>query len=244
MDKYLIFLPVVPLFFYFFLLVRKIFRKEWINNRYLLSSLKYIIFIPFWIAYIYFILPFAFPQLSKPFEPNYVAQKIEIKNTEKKPREVFLAKRIYRTNTWQPAYPVEFLSHTSPFVSLKPQETKELTLRAGASYADILLFIDKPLNKSEKLNAIAITLPRQTFKLYTHEFDREHAIKKIPISASREILLFLLSLTAVFGILYHVFSTRAKKTLAFAINFIYAVVLLLSGYLAWTLAITLLYLLF
>lgn len=245
MYNYLHYLAVLPLAFYIFLLVRKFLRKEWIKSKKLLSFLKFTIFIPFWAAFVYFFGLFAIPEIAYLIQPADSSQKIIIENTEDIPQKFLVAGRKFNSNDWFPAYSFDFSLNKSAIVSVAPRDLVVLKYGAGTKHFDIIS-ISKLTGmsfKSDKFKGIAFKVPTQTLKVYSHQFNRPTKLEKFEIHTQKEILLLLLSITAVFGVIYHSLSTRGKKWFMVTFYSIYGITVIVSGYLVYQLFTTLWYLL-
>lgn len=244
MIDYTHFLLILPLSFYIFLLLRKILRKEWIKNQKLLTVLKYLLLIPAWAAYFYFVVPFFVPEINNIFKPADSSQRFLVENNEGMKQKFFVSGRLFGSNKWEPVYSMNFKLNNSPILNVEPNEMIDLKIRAGTKDYDIIA-----LNKwtstaySNTFKGIAYSVPSQTIKIFGQQFNFKTKLERISIRTQKEILLLLLGLTAVFGIIYHSLSTRGKKWFMIAAYSIYTFFALLSIYLIYQMLTILWYLL-
>ncbi|GEM_PF-3355528 len=234
----------VALVFYVFLWLRKIFRKEWIVSSAFLWTLKISILVPFWAAYFYVIIPFVFPYVENYINPPDNIQQIIIENTENTEQKFLLIGRKFKSDIWEPVYDKSPISlNKMPIFSVKKNDAYQINTRSGLKDYDIIGVV-KLLGfsyKSDPFIGYAFAVPSIPIKIYSHEFWHKTKFEKVKVDIKKEILLFILSLTATLGILFHLISTKGKLILRIILYIVFSLILALSAYLTIQTASTLVY---
>lgn len=240
--NYLQYLPVLAMVLYVFLLIRKVFRKEWLNRK-LLFTIKIVVLIPFWAAYVYYIIPFAVPEIKNTYNPPDTYQKLIIESNEDLPSKYLLLGRIWQTNTWRPIYQKTIGINFTPIVEVKSRDLRTIEFRSGSKDFDIIA-ISKKMGKSYKKDeykGIAFNLPKLPIKIYSAQFEQGTELEKPIVDVNKELMLLIITLTAFFGIIYHSLSTRGNLWFAIPIYSIYSLFGIVSLYLSINLSLTLWY---
>lgn len=235
----------IPLIFYVFLLLRKLFRKKWIESKKLMLSVKLVLLIPFWIIYIYYAIPFAVPEIENLIKPSDSSQKILVESTEDVSQKFMLIGRKYKSDEWVPVYQNQFDINKSAIYKVEANDLTSLSVRSGMKDYDIIA-VSKLTGMSypnDKFSGLAFSIPSMPIKIYTHQFNFNNPLEKPELNIKKQILLALLCLTAVFGLIYHSLSTRGKLYFTIPIYSLYAIFGLISAYLIYQISLTLWYLL-
>jgi len=241
-NYYYIFSPAFA--FYIFLWLRKIFRKEWIASSAFLWTLKILILVPFWASFFYFIIPFAFPYVENYINPTDNAQQLFIENTENTDQKFLLIGRKFKTDIWEPIYDQSPINYNkTPIFTVPKHSLIEIDARSGANDYDIIGIVKLTgfHYKTDPFIGYAFAVPSVPIKVYSHEFWTKTNFEKVNVKTNKELLLFILSLTAAFGILFHLFSIKGKLTFRIVLYIVFSLIFVLSAYIVWQSASTLVY---
>lgn len=245
MENYF-YIFALPLVFYLFLLLRSILQKQWIGNKYALGTLKFIILFPFWLCFLYFVIPFSFPYVNNFINPTDSEQDIIIENNEAFAQKFFVFGRKFRTNVWLPVYDQKNWNlNKTPIFKVNPNDLQIIKARSGTKDFDIIA-ISKLTGFSynkDKFIGKAFAVPSVPIKVYAKEFHQSSKFQKIIVNTKKEMLLLILTFTAFLGVFYHLFSIKGKLIYKIPLFLIFILILLLSGYLTYQISITLWYLL-
>jgi len=244
MENYF-YIFAIPLVFYLFLFLQYILQKEWIANKYALGSIKVIILVPFWVSYLYFIIPFSFPYLQNLINPTDSQQEIIIENNENVAQKFFLIGRKFRSNEWLAVYNQEKWSlNKTPIYKIEPNDLKIIKARSGVEDFDVIA-ISKLTGFSyskDKFIGLAFNVPAVPIKVYANEFQNPRKFQKVKVNTKKEMLLLIISLIAFLGAIYHLLLIKGKLIFKILIGIILVLILTISSYLVSQLSITLWYL--
>lgn len=227
-------------------MIRKIFAKEWIKNKYVFLSLNILILFPFWIAYFYYVVPFAFPYLNNFINPTDSEQTIIIENTEKIQQKFLLIGRKHKTDIWEPIYdqtPINF--NKTAIYTVPAGDLIKIKARSGTKDYDIIGVVKLTgfSYKKDKFVGVAFSVPSVPIKVYTRQFWKETNFKKVKVLINREILLLIILFTATIGILYHIIIVKWKIFYRILFYLMASFVVVISIYLSYQIGITMIYLL-